>query len=60
MPSADAEYRPQMQALNGQLRRDPSAEPPTRNPNHRLNLARKLATPSLHDLTAKETNDNDV
>ena len=39
--------------------RDKSAEPPTRNPNKVIAMARKIRVPSLHLLTSMETNLDD-
>jgi hypothetical protein len=61
VPATDAEFVPQMRALNEVIKEDPAPEPPIRNPNYGVALARRLATPSLHILTSEESNpDADV
>src|SRR6516165_6978090 len=58
-PAHDAEFGPEMQALNHVLACDKSAEPPTRNPNKFVALAREFRAPSLHALTSAEANIDD-
>jgi len=60
VPPSDAEYTPQMETINDVLRAIQASEPPTRNPNDRVALVRRLRTPSLHALTSKEANVNEV
>jgi hypothetical protein len=59
VPPGDAEYGPQMKALNTVIGGDKSAEPPTRNPNKVVALAREFRVPSLHALSSAETNIDD-
>jgi len=59
VPAQDAEFGPVMRTLNLIIGRDKAAEPPTRNPNKVVAMARKIRVPSLHLLTSMEANLDD-
>ena len=59
VPAQDAEFGPVMGTLNLIIGRDKAAEPPTRNPNKVVAMARKIRVPSLHLLTSMEANLDD-
>jgi hypothetical protein len=56
VPPIDAEFTPHMATLNDVLGRDRSAEPPTRNTDGSVAMARELRALSLHALTSKGIN----
>jgi hypothetical protein len=51
-PANDAEFGPVMETLNAVIGSCETAEPPTRNPNKVIAMARKIQVPSLHLLTS--------
>jgi hypothetical protein len=55
-PVCDGEFLPVMGILNDVIGASPAAEPPTRNPNKVVAMAREIRVPSLHALTSMETN----
>ncbi len=59
VPLPDSEWLPCMKTLNEVIGACRAAEPPVRNTNRRVALARGRDIPSLHVLTSGETNDDD-